>query len=147
MDVRWNCYSQIRYIKRNARKCNCVYIVGLVQDPKNFIVNALELLQTCTKPSICVWFWFEVKRLSSRRWSTQQGDWVLHVPVATVCPRHGHSCTQNYASPFMSAVVAFRWSENSIHDPENGDIPALYTPQQQISFQTKGTSFKCPTMA
>ena len=80
VDVRWNCYSQIRYIKRDARKCNCVgYIVGLVQDLKNFIVNALDLLQTCTKPSICVWFWFEIKRLSSKHWSTQQGDWVLHV--------------------------------------------------------------------
>ena len=29
------------------------YINGLVQDCRNSIVNALELLQSCTKPSIC----------------------------------------------------------------------------------------------
>ena len=34
---------------------NClVYIDGLVQDCRNSIANALELLQSCTKPSICV---------------------------------------------------------------------------------------------
>ena len=29
-----------------------IYIDGLVQDCSNFIANALELLQSCTKPSI-----------------------------------------------------------------------------------------------
>ena len=29
------------------------YINGLVQDCSNSIANALELLQSCTKPSIC----------------------------------------------------------------------------------------------
>ena len=29
------------------------YIDGLVQDCSNSIANALELLQSCTKPSIC----------------------------------------------------------------------------------------------
>ena len=32
-----------------------VYIDGLVQDCSNSIANALELLQSCTKPSICPW--------------------------------------------------------------------------------------------
>ena len=31
---------------------NC-YIDGLVQDWSNSIANALELLQSCTKPSVC----------------------------------------------------------------------------------------------
>ena len=30
-----------------------VYFDGLVQDCSNSIANALELLQSCTKPSIC----------------------------------------------------------------------------------------------
>ena len=30
-----------------------LYIDGLVQDCSNSIANALELLQSCTKPSIC----------------------------------------------------------------------------------------------
>ena len=30
------------------------YIDGLAQDCSNSIVNALELLQSCAKPSICV---------------------------------------------------------------------------------------------
>ena len=29
------------------------HIDGLVQDCNNFIANALELLQSCTKPLIC----------------------------------------------------------------------------------------------
>ena len=29
------------------------YLDGLVQDCSNSIANALELLQSCTKPSIC----------------------------------------------------------------------------------------------
>ena len=29
------------------------YLIGLVQDCSNSIANALELLQSCTKPSIC----------------------------------------------------------------------------------------------
>ena len=32
---------------------NNEYIDGLVQDCSNSIANALELLQSCTKPSIC----------------------------------------------------------------------------------------------
>ena len=31
-----------------------VYIDGLAQDSSNSIAKALELLQTCAKPSICV---------------------------------------------------------------------------------------------
>ena len=31
-----------------------IYIDGLVQDCGNSIANALELLQSCTKPSICL---------------------------------------------------------------------------------------------
>ena len=30
-----------------------VYIDGIVQDCRNSIANALELLQSCTKPSMC----------------------------------------------------------------------------------------------
>ena len=33
----------------------CVYIDGLAQDCSNSIANALELLQSCTKPSICLY--------------------------------------------------------------------------------------------
>ena len=33
-----------------------VQIDGLVQDRSNFIANALELLQSCTKPLKCIWF-------------------------------------------------------------------------------------------
>ena len=29
------------------------YLDGLVQDRSNSIANAMELLQSCTKPSIC----------------------------------------------------------------------------------------------
>ena len=31
-----------------------LYIDGLVQDCSNSIADALELLQSCTKPSICI---------------------------------------------------------------------------------------------
>ena len=31
-----------------------VYIDGLVQDYSNSIANALELLQSCIRPSICM---------------------------------------------------------------------------------------------
>ena len=41
------------YLRYTAR-----YIDGLVQDYSNSIANALELLQSCTKPSICTWFAF-----------------------------------------------------------------------------------------
>ena len=30
-----------------------LYVDGLVQDCSNSIANALELLQSCTKPSMC----------------------------------------------------------------------------------------------
>ena len=33
--------------------CNCAQIDGSVHDSSNSIANALELLQSCTKPSIC----------------------------------------------------------------------------------------------
>ena len=33
-------------------KCRCSYIGGLVQDCSISIANALEILQSCTKPSI-----------------------------------------------------------------------------------------------
>ena len=33
-----------------------LYIDGLVQDCSNSIANALELLQACTEPSICIEF-------------------------------------------------------------------------------------------
>ena len=38
---------------RNYRICKHVYIDGLAQDCSNSIANALELLQSCAKPSIC----------------------------------------------------------------------------------------------
>ena len=31
------------------------HLTGLVQDGSNSIANALELLQSCTKPSRCSW--------------------------------------------------------------------------------------------
>ena len=33
----------------------CLYNDGLVQNCSNSIANALELLQSCTKPPICVY--------------------------------------------------------------------------------------------
>ena len=35
-----------------AQVCTIIHINGLVQDCSNSIANALELLQSCTKPSI-----------------------------------------------------------------------------------------------
>ena len=44
-------------ISATNRKVCCiastVYVVGLVQDCSNSIANALELLQSCTEPSMC----------------------------------------------------------------------------------------------
>ena len=31
------------------------YLDGSVQDPSNSIANAMELLQSCTRPSICTY--------------------------------------------------------------------------------------------
>ena len=48
------------------------YIDGLVQDCSNSIANAMELLQSCTKPSICtvleihiIWWWKHLKSIIS----------------------------------------------------------------------------------
>ena len=47
--------------------CHQVYLHGSVQDCSNSIANALELLQSCTKPSTWYWlcevalFWFSLK--------------------------------------------------------------------------------------
>ena len=55
------CYSLRKIVnvyditsRRNVTMSPCpTYIDGLVQDCNNSIANALELLQSCTKPSIC----------------------------------------------------------------------------------------------
>ena len=44
--------SSIQWVK-NIFVANLMYIGGLAQDCSNSITNALELLQSCTKPSIC----------------------------------------------------------------------------------------------
>ena len=40
-----------------------LYIDGLAQDCSNSIANALELLQSCTKPS--TWYWLNTKQASN----------------------------------------------------------------------------------
>ena len=47
-------YSDLcsRMVKKSVRRWNTVYIDGLVQQCSNFLANALQFLQFCTKPSI-----------------------------------------------------------------------------------------------
>ena len=49
----------------NSYKCLRSHSNGLVQDCSNSIANALELLQFCTKPSICFWSHFVVYLLAN----------------------------------------------------------------------------------
>ena len=39
---------------RNPADSICIYIDGLVQDCSISIANTLEILRSCTKPSICI---------------------------------------------------------------------------------------------
>ena len=53
------------------------HIDGLVQDCKKSIANALELLQSCTEPSICSWLvgvpWEDLPCRSGQKWFGAQG--------------------------------------------------------------------------
>ena len=45
-------WNQIWDEKKKKKHYDAVYINGLVQDYSNSIASALELLQSCTKPSV-----------------------------------------------------------------------------------------------
>ena len=65
-----------------------LYIDGLVQDCNNSIVNALELLQSCTKPSIswyCIQSWPHFYQTRSA-WSVDQGSNKNHSPAYNFAP-------------------------------------------------------------
>ena len=47
--IHWNAHKTFNY----ATNMRCEDVNGLVQDCSNSIANALELLQSCTKPSMC----------------------------------------------------------------------------------------------
>ena len=54
---------------------------GFVQDCSNSIANALEILQSCTKPSIWYYFvlWNGIKNaISDRLWLRHDTDWLTH---------------------------------------------------------------------
>ena len=50
-------------------------IDGLVQDCSNSIANALELLQSCTKPSI---WWFNTLRPEQNQWHFTENTFKMH---------------------------------------------------------------------
>ena len=64
--VHENIHLWYRHLRRGRRKVStitywivlkkCKYMNGLAQDYGNCIANALEVLQSCTKPSICLHF-------------------------------------------------------------------------------------------
>ena len=55
------------------------YFDGLVQDYSISIANALEILQSCTKPSICSCCMWKRKRKESDIWEKglRQADWII----------------------------------------------------------------------
>ena len=68
-------------------------IDDLVQDCSNSIANTLELLQSCTKPSICTWLfigWLNIFRISNSTWrkmteflkfEIQCKQYLRHIPM------------------------------------------------------------------
>ena len=48
----WKAFNDWHHLMRKNYKKNKLYIDALVQDCSNSIANAIELLQSCTKPSI-----------------------------------------------------------------------------------------------
>ena len=64
-------------------------IDGLVQDCSNSIANALELLQSCTKPSICYYSWsashYLIHTLVTKCYSEAE---AIHQEPHHVCPIH-----------------------------------------------------------
>ena len=46
------------------------HVDGLVQDCSNSIANALELLQSCTKPSMLLWINLYIDQMQYTLWST-----------------------------------------------------------------------------
>ena len=54
MCIQYKCHLQ--EIEVNNQFLNINYIYGLVQDCSNSIANAMELLQSCTKPSVYVYY-------------------------------------------------------------------------------------------
>ena len=69
--------------RRNVMKYTDFNIDGLVQDCSNCIANALELLQSCTKPSICTLN----QDTASRHIVTQCSICLLWLRFWSHCPR------------------------------------------------------------
>ena len=55
MMLRWDCFFFLFFFQNEHSGCQQQDINGLVQDGNNSIANALELLQSCTKPLIYIY--------------------------------------------------------------------------------------------
>ena len=99
------------------------YIAGLVQDCSNSIANALELLQSCTKPSICVgnYTWakgssFKLKGIAWRRWTgcdrsvqtdSTKSNHKVQVICILVCPSKKHQWHILYSIKLVTFTSIF----------------------------------------
>ena len=90
----------------NMDKSKGEYIDGLVQDCSNSIANALELLQSCTKPSICPFNWN--LKASSFTWGRQR----LSVFVLTLLAKQTnitHSLLSKISLSYIPLNVIDNW--------------------------------------
>ena len=69
---------------------NPVHINGLVQDCSNSIANALELLQSCTKPSICSRV-KQLNKISITVWQCKCVWQLLHIKMLCITIKRTNS--------------------------------------------------------
>ena len=95
-----------------------LYFDGLVQDCRISSANALEILQTCTKPSICTFYHFST--LKTHRWlnsflAEDRGLFIMHIQYhGCWCPGNASSHDCQCLGPWVtrsSAAMVFtvRW--------------------------------------
>ena len=96
------------WFHKECRKC---HFDGLVQDSSNSIANALELLQSCTKPSIYIynehkvwWLVISVRGIMMRsRFSNQCYRWITLTK--------SRKCGSTIFPNMLNKQSSFRWPE------------------------------------
>ena len=81
-----------------------VYIDGLVQDCSISIANALEILQSCTKPSICIMMTLKTK--------SRQFDNFIFTGGTVSC--HSYGATSN-DKVIKLTTFRFQWNKKDPH--------------------------------
>ena len=71
--------TEIKHLHHNRRQIlNLIYINGLVQDCSNSIANALEVLQSCAKPSMHILFKYIIHpKKYAQSWPFLNFSWLV----------------------------------------------------------------------